>query len=195
MELHGEGESGGCVRGGDTTVRSRTAPYGGLKTATRAGEEGHEDKHDAPRRQKPPPLQPELFSLLEEEPSGRRPPCLGEPPGPQERVQRHTAEQAFVDDTEQVIAVPKISSPSQSPLRAVLLATQMAEQLVEVPAPPFLECAHAQAEFQEEFLALVRDTTGHTWIQVAAVGLRHVQWTLPEGATASPGRYTNTGQG
>ena len=38
----------------------------GLKTATRAGEEGHEDKHDAPRRQKPPPPQPELFQLYEE---------------------------------------------------------------------------------------------------------------------------------
>ena len=41
------------------------AEYGGLrglKTATRAGEEGHEDKHDALRRQKPPPPQPELFS-------------------------------------------------------------------------------------------------------------------------------------
>ena len=49
------------------------AEYGalrGLKTATRAREEGHGDKHDAPRRQKPPPPQPELFQLHEEEPGG-----------------------------------------------------------------------------------------------------------------------------
>ena len=58
----------------------------------RAGEEGHEE-HDALRRQKLPPPQPELFSLYEEEPGGRRPPCLGEPPVPQARVQRHTVEQ------------------------------------------------------------------------------------------------------
>ena len=54
----------------------------GQTTGTRAGEEGHEDLHDAPRRQKPPLSQPELFSLDEEEPGGRRPPCLGEPPVP-----------------------------------------------------------------------------------------------------------------
>ena len=35
----------------------------------------------------------ELFQLYEEEPGGSRPPCLGEPRGPQERVQRHTVEQ------------------------------------------------------------------------------------------------------
>ena len=36
----------------------------GLKTATRAGKEGREE-HDALRRQRPPPLQPELFQLYE----------------------------------------------------------------------------------------------------------------------------------
>ena len=40
----------------------------------RAGEEGHRDKDEAPRRQKPPP------------PQRSRPPCLGEPRGPQARV-------------------------------------------------------------------------------------------------------------
>ena len=38
-----------------------------------------------------PPPQPELFSLFEEEPGGSRPPCLGEPRGPQERLP-HTME-------------------------------------------------------------------------------------------------------
>ena len=41
------------------------------QTKARAGEEGHEE-HDALRRQKPPPSQPELFSL-EEEPGGGLP--------------------------------------------------------------------------------------------------------------------------
>ena len=58
----------------------------------RAGEEGREE-HDALRRQRPPPHQPELFQLYEEEPGGRRPTGLVEPPGPQERVPRHTVEQ------------------------------------------------------------------------------------------------------
>ena len=79
---------------------------------------------------------------------------------PQERILRHTVEQIgdispvvhtlrvlepqMVDavlkrfDTllpvpEQIIAMPKISSPSR-PLRAAIAATQMAEQLVKVPA-------------------------------------------------------------
>ena len=39
-----------------------------------------------------PPLQLVLFSLYEEEPGGRRPVSLAEPPRPQERVQRHTME-------------------------------------------------------------------------------------------------------
>ena len=45
------------------------------------GEEGHEDKHDAPRRQKPPP------------PQRHRPALLPEVAGWQSRVQRHTVEQ------------------------------------------------------------------------------------------------------
>ena len=87
--------------------------------------------------------------MCEEEPSGGRPDAFAKP-RLQERVQRHTVEQLGVFapmvqildvlepqivrrcDPEQVIAVPKISCPSR-PLRAALAATQMAEQLVEVP--------------------------------------------------------------
>ena len=58
----------------------------------RAGEEGREE-HDALRRQRPPPLHPELFQLYEEEPGGSRPPCLGEPRGPQDRILPHSMEQ------------------------------------------------------------------------------------------------------
>ena len=54
----------------------------------RAGEEWHE-QHYAPRRQKPPPLQPELFALYEEEPGGARRTPLVEV-RPQGRVQRET---------------------------------------------------------------------------------------------------------
>ena len=66
-----------------------TAPRG-QKTA-RAGEEESETKFTAKFRVTPPP-QPVLFSLYEEEPGGRRPASLAEPPRPQERVQRHTVE-------------------------------------------------------------------------------------------------------
>ena len=127
----------------------------GLKTATRAGEEGHEDKHHAPRRQKPPPPQPELFQLYEEEPGGGQPAPPPEVAGWQSRVQRRTVEQIadlalmvqilnapvpqvvdqLIDhfkapDTaipEQVIAVPKFSQDSIPP-GTVLSKPQMAEQ-------------------------------------------------------------------
>ena len=116
----------------------------------RAREEGHRDKYEAPRRQKPPP------------PQASRPPCLGEPRGPKARVQKHIMEQLadvvpmvqildfpvpqmveqLVDvfrffDTlclvpEQVIEVPKFVCPPRA-ARTVLCAPQLAEQLVEVP--------------------------------------------------------------
>ena len=60
------------------------------QTKARAGEEGHEE-HDALRRQKPPPPQPELFSL-EEEPGGGLPAPLSEVAGRQEKVVRHVLE-------------------------------------------------------------------------------------------------------
>ena len=122
-------------------------------------------KYRAKFRTTPPP-QPELFQLFEEEPGGLRPTGLVEPRGPQERIQRHTAEQmieSFVpvpmldldapvpqmvdqlvdvlklfDNSvpEQVIDVPKISQDA-IPQRTVLCEPQLAEQLVEVPTVPF----------------------------------------------------------
>ena len=44
-------------------------------------------------------------------------------------------------DTEQEIEVPKISCPARPPRRAVLAATQMVEQLLEVPVESPAECA------------------------------------------------------
>ena len=61
---------------------------------------GQEEEYDAPRRQKPPTPQPELFKLFEEEPSGV--------PRKQERVQRHTVEQlADVAPMVPSLAVPE----------------------------------------------------------------------------------------
>ena len=187
----------------------------GLKTATRAGEEGHEDKHDAPRRQKPPLPQPELFQLYEEEPGGRRPTGLVEPRGPQERVMEQFGELApmvqildalvpqMVDQLEEVFKPFDIEVPEQVievpriilediPMRALVRGVQLAEQLVDVPVP------------ETVILARGRCALGAVWYHVAARsgqsyywmgGSRHVQWRRPEGFTASPGRYINTGQG
>ena len=118
--------------------------------------------HYTDKDRKTPPPQPVLFSLYEEEPGGRRPASLAEPPGPQERVQRHTLEQlaevapmvpslavpepqmvdqlvAMIKHVDsvvpgQIIAVPKISWPSCF-FCTVVREPQKAEQLVEVPVP------------------------------------------------------------
>ena len=85
-----------------------------------------------------PTSQPELIQLFEEEPGGAKPPCLGEPRGPQEKVQQCTVEQLAdvvpmvqILDTpgllggirwwtvEQVIAVPLISL-DQVPQRSAI---------------------------------------------------------------------------
>ena len=127
----------------------------------RAGEEGHEDKYNAPRRQKPPPPQA-FFQVFDEEDAERGvwPARLAEPQEPQERVQLRTVEHIadvvpmvqildipvpqMVDQLvevcrhldfhipEQVIEVPKISA-SSCRSRRVLVAPQKAEQLVKVP--------------------------------------------------------------
>ena len=145
----------------------------------------------------------------------------GRAAGPQERIQRHTAEQmieSFVPvpvldldapvpqivdqlvdvlklfDTaipEQVIAVPKIPLDS-IPHRAVF-EPQLADQLVEVPTP----VTHVGR-------SLFTDRHGHEWCRVMGptraywwrVGTPHTQWATPEdleGYTASPGRYRHTG--
>ena len=63
-------------------------------------------KYTAKFRTTPPP-QPVLFKLFDEEPGGRRPTGLVEPPGPQERVPRHTVEQmADVAPMVQILDAP-----------------------------------------------------------------------------------------
>ena len=60
-----------------------------------------------------------------------------EPPvvlsGVQDRILQRLVEQTPMDDTEQVIDVPNITCPDRPPPCPVPVATQMAEQLVEVP--------------------------------------------------------------
>ena len=86
----------------------------------RTGEEESETKFTAKFRTTPPP-QPVLFSLYDEEPGGRRPASLAEPPGPQERIQRRTAEQlAEIAPMVQILDAP---------------VPQTVDQLVEVLRP------------------------------------------------------------
>ena len=142
-----------------------TAPRG-QKTA-RAGEEDHEMHYTATVRTHPPPqvAGTEYFELSDEDvvpARGSRPPCLGEPRGPQERDLPRTVEQIAVcapmvqildapvpqlvehlpdvlrffdlllPVPEQVIEVPKILL-DDVPARTVVRDTQLVEQLVEVP--------------------------------------------------------------
>ena len=93
--------------------------------------------------------------------------------------------------TEQVIEVPKVTLQDVVPHRAALRVPQVAEQLVDVPVP------------ESVLLARGRCALGAVWYHVAVPEVRsywwmggssHVQWRRPQGFTASPGRYTNTGQ-
>ena len=157
-------------------------------------------------------------------PPGMRPASLAEPQGAQERVKRHTVEQfgelapmvqiletpvpQLVDKLEDVlkivdlfvsaqeIEVPRISSNSCPPPRRVLRSPQLAEQLVDVPVPSFDQCTR-MADF--------RDDGGRRWCLLTGpepgrfswwlVRTDHEQGTSPPGITASPGRFSNTGQG
>ena len=129
----------------------------------RVGEEGREE-HDALRRQRPPPPQPEHFRLYEEEPGGSRPSCLGEPRGPQEEVQQCTVEQlADVVPMVQILDTPGLLGGDGSggggaadarrascraghrsaqdlfgpgPQRSAARRPQTAEQWVDVPSEP-----------------------------------------------------------
>ena len=176
--------------------------------------------NDAPRGQEN--ADAEYFELSSEEEvasaRGMRPAPLWEP-RPQERVQRHAVEQ-LADDAprvplldflvplmvdkledvlkivdlfvpEQEIGVPKISSLSCPPLRRVLDAPQTAEQLVDVPVPDVI-LAHGRCDLGVKWCQIAtRGGRCYWWM----AGTRHVQWGRPEGFTASPGRYINTGQG
>ena len=134
----------------------------GLKIATRAGEEGHEDKHDAPRRQKPPPPQA-FFQLFDEEDAdkGMRPASLAEPRGPQERVQLRTVE--HIADVVPVVQILDIPVPQKVERLAdflVLLDTQRpVEQVIAVPKisndsiqPRLVDCDLRRPQMAEQLV-------------------------------------------
>ena len=97
----------------------------------------------------------------------------------------------LMPDPEQVIEVPKISREPQ-----------LVEQLVKVST---LVSPTLPVDVKEEdtIVAVVSDAAGRTWFQVSGPGgrwwwlsgSRHTQWDHPEGYTARPGRYRNTGLG
>ena len=92
---------------------------------------------------------------------------------------------------EQEIDVPEISSLSPPPLRRVLPEPQTAEQLVDVPVPDVM-LAHGRCDLGVKWCQIAtRGGRCYWWM----AGTRHVQWRRPEGFTASPGRYINTGHG
>ena len=66
--------------------------------------------------------------------------------GAQDRILQRLVEQTLMDDTELVTEVPKISWPAPPPRAG--LATQMAEQLVEVTVVSALSCVLVQMENQ-----------------------------------------------
>ena len=96
---------------------------------------------------------------------GGRPPLLGDPPGPQARVHRHTAEQMIksfepvpmldldAPEPQPVIEVPKISLQGGFP-RAVLREPQ-----VDVPVPSSFDCSFGEAMV----LARYWDADGCEW--------------------------------
>ena len=180
-------------------------------TSTREGVEG--ETYDAPRRQMPPP--PGTRPAVLAEPRG-------DVMQVQRHTVEHLADGApslptldvpvpqMVDQPvdilkiiamllpavdEQVIDVPKIIyDPTPQRLRPPE-PQQLVEQLVEVPVPPVREVT---------IMAPFVDTAGRRWYWLSGTdggsawylaGTRHVQWTRPEGLTACPGRYINTGQG
>ena len=92
----------------------------------------------------------------------------------------------------QDIEVLKISSLSCPPLRRALCVPQTAEQLVDVPLPAWMRLALGTDAGSREWTFVWKQSTAVYW---CLEGTSHTQWTRPEGFTASPGRYVNTGQG
>ena len=88
---------------------------------------------------------------------------------------------------DQGIEVPKIFLEHGIPQRAVVREPLLVDQLLDVPVPDNVILARGRSVPWCEVAAPCR---GYWWI----TGTQHIQWLLPEGFTASPGRYTNTGR-
>ena len=119
------------------------------QTKARARKEGHRVEHEAPRRQKPPPPQPELFHLFEEEPGGSQPPCLREPREPQETVQQCTVEQlAGVVPVVQILEIPGPQGGDKVVEVLRKLDVPSVEQVIAVPMIS-LDWVHQRSPFAE----------------------------------------------
>ena len=88
--------------------------------------------------------------------------------GVQDRILQRLLEQILTDDTEQEIDVPKISNLDRLPLRAVLSATEVAEQLVEVPLVSPSDCALVP-QMGAELVVEVPKTVSHPMFSAASV--------------------------
>ena len=108
----------------------------------------------------------------------------------------------LMPEPEHVIEVPKIS-PEDVSMGTAVRQPQLVEQLVEVPTLVSLSLP-VDAKDEDTIVAMASDAAGRTWFQVSGPrghcswwlsGSRHTQWDHPEGYTARPGRYRNTGQG
>ena len=94
-------------------------------------------------------------------------------------------------DDEQVIEVPKLAQEDGTPLRAVLREPGVAEQLVCVPVPHTVTLAHGTDDRGIRWCHVLGRSGGPYWWMV---GTDHTNKDRPQGFTASPGRYINTGQ-
>ena len=159
------------------------------------------EEHEAyvgPRAQKTPP-------------PGMRPASLAEPQGARERVKRHTVEQCGeLAPTVQILDAPVPQSGDQL---LDTLKNDVVKPVIEVPKIILLDYTPLSAVPRRRPVPSVRevtimtqfvDTAGHTWNWISRpdgrharclASTQHVQWTRPEGISASPGRYINTGQG
>ena len=221
--VHGDGAGGAARRRRERRLRSwwkhdqqsvKPAVFSALHHSRDVGSA----QHEAPRGQKKTTEEEEAGlethlglrapTLL---PPRIRPASLAEPPGAQERVQRHTAEQfgdpaphgvqildapvpqsgdqlveTLKNDVELAIQVPKIFLLDYTPQHAVHGVLQLVEQLVdEFRSGPSW---HATETWRAAF------DVGPPWGRLM-VGYSTLPVVPPPGITASTGRYISTGQG
>ena len=137
---------------------------------------------------------------------GTRPTGLVEPQGPQERVQRHAVEQlADFAPMVQILDVPVPQMVDQLVDILKLLDTAIPEQVIAVPKIPQDSIPHRavfEPQLAEQLVEVLTPVT-HVGRSVLGCGAYedplvegwhpHTQWDPPEGYTATPGRYRNTG--
>ena len=121
---------------------------------------------------------PEQVSVLyEEEPGGERPASLAEPPGPQERVQRHTVEHIVdlvrVAPMVQILdaPVPQMVDQLQDIMRFFDTLLLVPEQVVEVPKILLDDVPVLRDAQLVEQLVEVPTIVSYPWLQLRRMGL------------------------